>query len=241
MLSLIDGLIYPDQIDSFSRSDWRSGSSKLIVLRVERSQVSVEKYANLKCYLSDHGRHKRKTRYTVEAISLDEGVSSMGINQIRSKPLCRTSFLPTLKFEKFFISDQITREKKLRSSSNHPQSRRLLYWSEDDGGRVLFQAVRWASIAHEGWDTFNRTNTKTCQRSCQLNWRIFLPSEQPSSLCSSTMLNLQTASGPRNLSRFWWTTYVAKTKGLRQYQMNIFWIHQRIQNLTLPFRMNQRR
>lgn len=44
--------------------------------------LSRKNMQNLKCYLSDNGEDtSRRTRYTVEAISLDDGASYMGINQ----------------------------------------------------------------------------------------------------------------------------------------------------------------
>ena len=79
--------------------------------------LSRKNMQNLKCYLSDHGENTgRRTRYTVEAISLDDGVSYMGINQTRSNRYVE-QFLTDLKVREILsISDQITREKKLRSS-----------------------------------------------------------------------------------------------------------------------------
>ena len=79
--------------------------------------LSRKNMQNLKCYLSDHGENTgRRTRYTVEAISLDDGVSYMGINQTRSNRYVE-QFLTEAKVREILsISDQITREKKLRSS-----------------------------------------------------------------------------------------------------------------------------
>ena len=79
--------------------------------------LSRKNMQNLKCYLSDHGENaNRRTRYTVEAISLDDGVSYMGINQTRSNRYVE-QFLTDRKVREILsISDQIKREKKLRSS-----------------------------------------------------------------------------------------------------------------------------
>ena len=79
--------------------------------------LSRKNMQNLKCYLSDHGENTgRRTRYTVEAISLDDGVSYMGINQTRSNKYVEHFLTDTKVREILSISDQITREKKLRSS-----------------------------------------------------------------------------------------------------------------------------
>ena len=79
--------------------------------------LSRKNMQNLKCYLSDHGENTgRRTRYTVEAISLDDGVSYMGINQTRSNKYVEHFLTETKVREILSISDQITREKKLRSS-----------------------------------------------------------------------------------------------------------------------------
>lgn len=79
--------------------------------------LSRKHMQNLKCYLSDHGENtSRRTRYTVEAISLDGGASYMGINQTRSNKYVEHFLTDTKVREILSISDQITREKKLRSS-----------------------------------------------------------------------------------------------------------------------------
>lgn len=79
--------------------------------------LSRKDMQNLKCYLSDHGEDtNRRTRYTVEAVSLDDGQSYMGINQTRSNRYVEQFLTDTKVREILSISDRITREKKLRSS-----------------------------------------------------------------------------------------------------------------------------
>ena len=79
--------------------------------------LSRKNMQNLKCYLIDHGENTgRRTRYTVEAISLDDGVSYMGINQTRSNRYVEQFLTDEKVREILSISDQIKREKKLRSS-----------------------------------------------------------------------------------------------------------------------------
>lgn len=79
--------------------------------------LSRKDMQNLKCYLSDHGENTgRRTRYTVEAISLDDGISYMGINQTRSNRYVEQFLTDEKVREILSISDQIKREKKLRSS-----------------------------------------------------------------------------------------------------------------------------
>lgn len=92
--------------------------SKLIVLQGGTiAGLSRKNMQNLKCYLSDHGEDTgRKTRYTVEAISLDDGATYMGINQTRSNRYVEHFLTDTTVREILSISEQITREKKLRSS-----------------------------------------------------------------------------------------------------------------------------
>ena len=79
--------------------------------------LSRKDMQNLKCYLSDHGENaNRRTRYTVEAISLDDGKTYMGINQTRSNRYVEQFLTDEKVRDLLSISDKITREKKLRSS-----------------------------------------------------------------------------------------------------------------------------
>ena len=74
--------------------------------------LSRKDMQNLKCYLSDHGEDiNRRTRYTVEAISLDDGQSYMGINQTRSNRYVE-HFLLIVKFERFYLSRIRSLEKR---------------------------------------------------------------------------------------------------------------------------------
>lgn len=79
--------------------------------------IPRKEFKNIPCLMSDNGENpNRRTRYTVEAISLDNGLTYAGINQVKSN-----------KFVNYFLQDEaiqnilgikapITREKKLGKS-----------------------------------------------------------------------------------------------------------------------------
>ena len=67
--------------------------------------------------MSDHGSNTyRRTRYTVEAISLDDGNTYMGINQTKSNRYVEEFLKDEEVARKLQISDSIKREKKLGNS-----------------------------------------------------------------------------------------------------------------------------
>ena len=74
-------------------------------------------FSNIKCLLSDHGeRTNRRTRYTVEAISLDDGHTYMGINQTASNHYVH-QFLRNEDVQNTLdINGPVAREKKLGNS-----------------------------------------------------------------------------------------------------------------------------
>ncbi len=200
---LIDGLILQTKSIHFQCSDWR-----LIVEAHcpsgERSQVQSENMQSLNVIWAIIGTTLSCKHDTIRSYQPWRGCIYMGINQIRIKPLCRTvSYRRQSSRNSSF--DQITREKKLRSSWIDFKAVRSFYWSEDDGGWALFQAVRWASITNEGWDTFNRMNAKHINdlllklKNFSLSRHHRVPYDAPT---------FKTASGPRNLSRFCERPYV---------------------------------
>lgn len=79
--------------------------------------ISRKDLKDLPCLISDHGYNTyRRTRYTVEAISLDEGKTYMGINQTKSNRYVEEFLKDNEVSNKLNISDAIKREKKLGNS-----------------------------------------------------------------------------------------------------------------------------
>lgn len=79
--------------------------------------ISRKDIKDLMCLVSDHGSNTyRRTRYTVEAISLDEGKTYMGINQTKSNRYVEEFLKDEEVASKLHISDSIKREKKLGNS-----------------------------------------------------------------------------------------------------------------------------
>ena len=74
-------------------------------------------FINIKCLMSDHGdKPNRRTRYTVEAISLDNGHTYMGINQTASNHYVH-QFLQDEDVQSVLsINGPVAREKKLGNS-----------------------------------------------------------------------------------------------------------------------------
>lgn len=79
--------------------------------------ISRKDIKDLPCLIRDHGSNtSRKTRYTVEAISLDEGNTYMGINQTKSNRYVEEFLKDKEVSSKLNISDAIKRERKLGNS-----------------------------------------------------------------------------------------------------------------------------
>lgn len=79
--------------------------------------ISRKNIKDLPCLISDHGiNNYRRTRYTVEAISLDDGKTYMGINQTKSNRYVEEFLKDKEVSIKLNISDSIKREKKLGNS-----------------------------------------------------------------------------------------------------------------------------
>lgn len=79
--------------------------------------ISRKNIKDLPCLINDHGSNTyRRTRYTVEAISLDNGNTYMGINQTKSNRYVEEFLKDEEIARKLQISDSIKREKKLGNS-----------------------------------------------------------------------------------------------------------------------------
>ena len=74
-------------------------------------------FSNIKCLLSDCGENiNRRTRYTVEAISLDNGRTYMGINQTKSNHYVHQFLQDEEVQQTLGINGPVTREKRLGDS-----------------------------------------------------------------------------------------------------------------------------
>ena len=79
--------------------------------------ISRKDIRDLPCLVSYHGSDTaRRTRYTVEALSLDDGLTYMGINQTKSNRYVEEFLEDKEVARKLQISDNIKREKKLGNS-----------------------------------------------------------------------------------------------------------------------------
>ena len=79
--------------------------------------ISRKDFKDIECLMSDHGTEtSRRTRYTVEAISLDDGLTYAGVNQTKSNRYVEY-FLQDDEVKKILqIKDEVKREKKLGDS-----------------------------------------------------------------------------------------------------------------------------
>ena len=81
------------------------------------ASLSRKDIKDLPCLVSDHGSNtSRRTRYTVEALSLDDGKTYMGINQTKSNRYVEEFLKDKEVASKLQISDAIKREKRLGNS-----------------------------------------------------------------------------------------------------------------------------
>lgn len=79
--------------------------------------ISRKDFKSIKCLLSDHGNNTtRRTRYTVEAISLDNGHTYMGINQTASNHYVHQFLRNEDVQHTLDINGPVAREKKLGNS-----------------------------------------------------------------------------------------------------------------------------
>lgn len=81
------------------------------------ARISRKDFKDIECLMSDHGTDtSRRTRYTVEAISLDDGLTYAGINQTKSNRYVEY-FLQDDEVKSILqIKDEVKREKKLGDS-----------------------------------------------------------------------------------------------------------------------------
>lgn len=79
--------------------------------------ISRKDFKDIECLMSDHGPETgRRTRYTVEAISLDDGLTYAGINQTKSNRYVEY-FLQDDEVKNILqVQDEVKREKKLGNS-----------------------------------------------------------------------------------------------------------------------------
>lgn len=79
--------------------------------------ISRKDFKDIECLMSDHGDGTgRRTRYTVEAISLDDGLTYAGINQTKSNRYVEYFLQDNAVKTILQITDEVKREKKLGDS-----------------------------------------------------------------------------------------------------------------------------
>ena len=79
--------------------------------------ISRKDFKDIECLMSDHGDNTgRRTRYTVEAISLDDGLTYAGINQTKSNRYVEYFLQDDAVKTILQITDKVKREKKLGDS-----------------------------------------------------------------------------------------------------------------------------
>lgn len=183
--------------------------------------LSRKNMQNLKCYLNDHGENTgRRTRYTVEAISLDDGVSYMGINQTRSNKYVEHFLTETKVREILSISDQITREKKLRSS-------RIDFKVDDCYIEVKTMVAEYYRKPSSALAELMKSGTPSIDRMQKhINDLVAAIEEFSARAAVITVFQYDapTFEPPVDLEiyqDFVNDLRVARSKGLRQYQMNI--------------------
>lgn len=183
--------------------------------------LSRKNMQNLKCYLNDHGENtSRRTRYTVEAISLDDGVSYMGINQTRSNKYVEYFLTDTKVREILSISDQITREKKLRSS-------RIDFKVDDCYIEVKTMVAEYYCKPSSDLTELMKSGTPSIDRMQKhINDLVAAIEEFSARAAVITVFQYDapTFKPPVDLEiyqDFVDDLRVARSKGLRQYQMNI--------------------
>jgi len=79
--------------------------------------ISRKDFKDIECLMSDHGDDTgRRTRYTVEAISLDDGTTYAGINQTKSNRYVEYFLQDDAVKNILQIKEEVKREKKLGNS-----------------------------------------------------------------------------------------------------------------------------
>ena len=79
--------------------------------------ISRKDFKDIECLMSDHGPDAgRRTRYTVEAISLDDGLTYAGINQTKSNRYVEYFLQDDAVKDILQVKDEVKREKKLCDS-----------------------------------------------------------------------------------------------------------------------------
>jgi sugar fermentation stimulation protein sfsA1 len=79
--------------------------------------ISRKDFKDIECLLSDRGTDTgRRTRYTVEAISLDDGLTYAGINQTKSNRYVEYFLQDDTVKNILQVKDEVKREKKLGNS-----------------------------------------------------------------------------------------------------------------------------
>lgn len=183
--------------------------------------LSRKDMQNLKCYLSDHGENaNRRTRYTVEAISLDDGKTYVGINQTRSNRYVEQFLTDEKVRDLLSISDKITREKKLRSS-------RIDFKVDDCYIEVKTMVAEYYCEPSEDIAKLMKIRAPSIERMQKHINDLAAEIEESSSRAAViTVFQYDAPIFKPPIDREIYSDFVndlriAKSKGLKQYQMNI--------------------
>lgn len=183
--------------------------------------ISRKDFKDIECLMSDHGdATRRRTRYTVEAISLDDGLTYAGINQTKSNRYVEYFLQDDAVKSILQITDEVKREKKLGNS-------RIDFKAGDYYIEVKTMVADYYSKASPRLTALMREQHPSIER-MQKHVRT-LTNELKSNNSRAAIITVfqydaPTFEPPVNdpvYAEFVEDLKRAKTAGLRQYQMNI--------------------
>lgn len=129
--------------------------------------ISRKEFKDIECLMSDRGPDTgRRTRYTVEAISLDDGLTYVGINQTKSNHYVEYFLQDDAVKDILQVEDEVKREKKLGDS-------RIDFKAGDYYIEVKTMVAdyyckaspRLTSLMREQHPSIDRSNAKACKKS----------------------------------------------------------------------------
>ena len=183
--------------------------------------ISRKDFKDIECLMSDHGTEtSRRTRYTVEAISLDDGLTYSGINQTKSNRYVEY-FLQDDEVKKILqIEDEVKREKKLGDS-------RIDFKTGDCYIEVKTMVADYYCKASPRLTALMREQNPSIDR-MQKHVRT-LTNEIKTNNSRAAIINVFQYDAPTFqppvdepiYAEFVEDLKIAKAAGLRQYQMNI--------------------
>lgn len=183
--------------------------------------ISRKDFKDIECLMSDHGDDTgRRTRYTVEAISLDDGLTYAGINQTKSNRYVEYFLQDDAVKTLLQITDEVKREKKLGDS-------RIDFKAGDCYIEVKTMVADYYSKASPRLTALMKEQHPSIER-MQKHVRT-LTSEikannSRAAIITVFLYDAPTFEPPVNdpvYAEFVEDLKLAKVAGLRQYQMNI--------------------